>query len=119
MEMNNSNIDNDNNEDFSSNQDEIIECDNNLDNNQQNLDEGKDESKKSEERLLQMKSTKLGEQEPFQHLLVGDPPFPVGALEALDQMVNRKRWVVPVIPKGDLEQLLHAAINLCREGVFG
>lgn len=28
----------------------------------------------------------------------------------------RPRWVVPVLPKGELEVLLEAAIDLCKKG---
>jgi len=31
-------------------------------------------------------------------------------------MINRPRWVVPVLPKGELEVLLEASIKLCRAG---
>lgn len=59
---------------------------------------------------------KIDEKEPLQYALVGDPPFPLGALEALDEQLNRLRWVVPVLPRSDLEQLLRAAIKLCHDG---
>lgn len=45
-----------------------------------------------------------------------DPDFPVAELARLDEMINRPRWVVPVLPKGELEVLLDAAIKLCKEG---
>ncbi|KAK6325421.1 hypothetical protein J4Q44_G00047630 [Coregonus suidteri] len=32
-------------------------------------------------------------------------------------MINRPRWVVPVLPKGELEVLLEAAIDLCKKGL--
>ena len=45
-----------------------------------------------------------------------EPDFPVQELARLDEMINRPRWVVPVLPKGELEVLLDAAIKLCKEG---
>lgn len=42
--------------------------------------------------------------------------FPLAELARLDEMINRPRWVVPVLPKGELEVLLEAAIRLCRQG---
>ncbi|KAL4220567.1 putative ubiquitin carboxyl-terminal hydrolase FAF-X [Mactra antiquata] len=47
----------------------------------------------------------------------GDPEFPVQELARLDEMINRPRWVVPVLPNGELEVLLNACIKLCREGL--
>ncbi|KAK3596917.1 hypothetical protein CHS0354_031696 [Potamilus streckersoni] len=46
-----------------------------------------------------------------------EPEFPAAELARLDEMINRPRWVVPVLPKGELEILLDAAIRLCREGL--
>ncbi|OWF40886.1 probable ubiquitin carboxyl-terminal hydrolase FAF-X isoform X2 [Mizuhopecten yessoensis] len=43
------------------------------------------------------------------------PDFPLQELSRLDEMINRPRWVVPVLPKGELEVLLDAAIKLCKE----
>jgi len=40
--------------------------------------------------------------------------FPVSDLQRLDEMLNRTRWVVPVLPKNELELLLDASILLCR-----
>jgi ubiquitin carboxyl-terminal hydrolase 9/24 len=47
----------------------------------------------------------------------GEPIFPVAELTKLDEMINRQRWVVPVLPKGELEVLLEAAIKLCKAGM--
>ena len=47
-----------------------------------------------------------------------EPDFPVQELARLDEMINRPRWVVPVLPKGELEVLLDASIKLCKEGNF-
>ena len=47
-----------------------------------------------------------------------EPDFPVVELGRLDEMINRPRWVVPVLPKGELEVLLDAAIKLCKEGKY-
>ncbi|KAK3733916.1 hypothetical protein QZH41_000977 [Actinostola sp. cb2023] len=46
----------------------------------------------------------------------GEPNFPIAELARLDEMINRQRWVVPVLPKGELEVLLEASIKLCRAG---
>ena len=46
----------------------------------------------------------------------GDVMFPITELSKLDEMINRPRWVVPVLPKGELEVLLEASIKLCRAG---
>ncbi|KAM7302505.1 putative ubiquitin carboxyl-terminal hydrolase FAF-X [Ixodes scapularis] len=45
-----------------------------------------------------------------------EPEFPLAELARLDEMINRPRWVVPVLAKGELEVLLEAAIALCKEG---
>jgi len=91
-----------------------------------NTDESKDESKgekkqeeepdKKPKRIQGDGREKIDEKEPPQYPLVGEPPFPIGALEALDEQLNRLRWVVPVLPRSDLEQLLRASIKLCRDG---
>ena len=46
----------------------------------------------------------------------GEVAFPLAELSKLDEMINRPRWVVPVLPKGELEVLLEASIKLCRAG---
>ncbi|XP_071163274.1 ubiquitin carboxyl-terminal hydrolase 9X-like isoform X2 [Mytilus edulis] len=46
-----------------------------------------------------------------------EPEFPVQELARLDEMINRPRWVVPVLPKGELEILLEAATKLCKDGL--
>jgi len=43
--------------------------------------------------------------------------FPLTSLAKLDDMINRPRWVVPVLPEGELEVLLKAAIALSKKGV--
>ena len=45
-----------------------------------------------------------------------EPDFPHEALAKLDEMISRPRWVVPVLPKGELEILLDAAIVLAKKG---
>lgn len=40
--------------------------------------------------------------------------FPIDELQKLDEMLARPRWIVPVMPKSELENLLDAAISLCR-----
>lgn len=47
----------------------------------------------------------------------GEVAFPLSELSKLDEMINRPRWVVPVLPKGELEVLLEASIKLCRAGL--
>ena len=46
----------------------------------------------------------------------GDVVFPLEALAKLDEMISKPRWVVPVLPKGELEILLEAAIAMCKKG---
>lgn len=46
----------------------------------------------------------------------GEPDFPITALARLDEMIHRQRWVVPVLPKCELELLLEASIDLCTRG---
>ena len=46
----------------------------------------------------------------------GEVLFPLTELGHLDEMINRPRWVVPVLHKGELEILLDASINLCKKG---
>ncbi|XP_054553726.1 probable ubiquitin carboxyl-terminal hydrolase FAF-X [Talpa occidentalis] len=46
-----------------------------------------------------------------------EPGFPHADLAKLDDMINRPRWVVPVLPKGELEVLLEAAIDLSKKGL--
>ena len=46
-----------------------------------------------------------------------EPDFPHAELAKLDEMINRPRWVVPVLPNGELEVLLDAAINLCKKNL--
>ncbi len=43
--------------------------------------------------------------------------FPVEDLQRLDEMLNRTRWIVPVLPKNELETLLDASIELCRQNL--
>jgi len=42
--------------------------------------------------------------------------FPHIELARLDEMINRPRWVVPVLHNGELEVLLDASIALCKKG---
>ncbi|XP_073472422.1 ubiquitin carboxyl-terminal hydrolase 9X isoform X2 [Aquarana catesbeiana] len=46
-----------------------------------------------------------------------EPAFPHTDLAKLDDMINRPRWVVPVLPKGELEVLLEGAIDLSKKGL--
>ena len=43
--------------------------------------------------------------------------FPVQTLYKLDEMINRPRWVIPVLPGGELEVLLDASIKLAIAGL--
>lgn len=43
--------------------------------------------------------------------------FPESELDRLDDMVNRTRWIVPVLPGGELEVLLDASIALASKGL--
>ena len=45
-----------------------------------------------------------------------EPEFPLEELNRLDDMINKPRWVVPVLPKGELEVLLESSISLCKKG---
>lgn len=47
-----------------------------------------------------------------------EPDFPHAELARLDEMINRPRWVVPVLPNGELEILLDAAITLSKQGTI-
>ena len=49
--------------------------------------------------------------------VTGEPYFPVNELAKLEEMISRTRWVVPVLPKCELEILLDASINLCKRGL--
>ena len=40
-------------------------------------------------------------------------------LARLEEMISRPRWVIPVLPGGELEVLLNAAIDLCKRGEWG
>jgi len=44
--------------------------------------------------------------------------FPHVELARLDEMINRPRWVVPVLHNGELEVLLDASIALCKAGLY-
>lgn len=46
-----------------------------------------------------------------------EPTFPLAELNRLDEMINRPRWVIPVLPRGELEVLLEASINLAKRGL--
>ncbi|CAG2100205.1 unnamed protein product, partial [Medioppia subpectinata] len=57
---------------------------------------------------LEVKEEELGDNE--------EPDFPVDELNKLDDMINKPRWVIPVLPKGELEVLLDTTIRLCKHG---
>lgn len=43
--------------------------------------------------------------------------FPLQKLQRLDELISHPRWVVPVLPKGELEVLLETAVRLGKAGV--
>ncbi|XP_022644946.1 probable ubiquitin carboxyl-terminal hydrolase FAF-X isoform X2 [Varroa jacobsoni] len=49
--------------------------------------------------------------------LVDPDSFPEDDLQKLEEMINRSRWVVPVLPSGELEVLLLATLRLARRGI--
>ncbi len=55
----------------------------------------------------------LGEEDEEEEEVVS---FPVEELMRLDDMIARIRWVVPVLPRGELETLLNACIELAKRG---
>lgn len=57
------------------------------------------------------------EEEAWLDPTTGEPYFPVSELARLEEMISRTRWVVPVLPKCELEILLDASINLCKRGL--
>lgn len=48
----------------------------------------------------------------------GDPVFPHDLLAKLDEMVNKPKWIIPVLPKAELELLMDVTIKLARKGNF-
>ena len=38
-------------------------------------------------------------------------------LQKLDELISNPRWVIPVLPKGELEALLEASIELAKAGI--
>ena len=45
--------------------------------------------------------------------------FPVKKLDKLDELISNPRWVIPVLPGGELEVLLEYCIELCKKKVRG
>lgn len=45
-----------------------------------------------------------------------DVRFPLDKLAKLDDMINKPRWIVPVLPKHELETLVIASIDLAKQG---
>lgn len=43
--------------------------------------------------------------------------FPLAKLQKLDELISNPRWVIPVLPKGELEVLLEYSIKLTKSGV--
>ena len=48
----------------------------------------------------------------------GDPIFPHDLLAKLDEMVNKPKWIIPVLPKAELELLMDATIKLAKKGIL-
>lgn len=82
----------------------------------------------SDEQCEPSSSTETGFDETgCKHLTASDPSddasdvnlvsFPFAELTKLDQMISWPRWIIPVLPKGQLEVLLQAAINLAKKGL--
>ena len=46
----------------------------------------------------------------------GEPVFPHDLLAKLDEMVNKPKWIIPVLPKAELELLMDATIKLAKKG---
>ena len=46
----------------------------------------------------------------------GNPIFPHESLAKLDEMVNKPKWIIPVLPKAELEILVDATIKLAKKG---
>jgi len=46
----------------------------------------------------------------------GDPIFPHELLAKLDDMVNKPKWIIPVLPDAELEKLVDATIKLAKKG---
>ena len=44
--------------------------------------------------------------------------FPIDKLNKLNEMINRQRWVIPVMPRCELDILLISSINLIKKGNF-
>ncbi|XP_057300867.1 probable ubiquitin carboxyl-terminal hydrolase FAF-X [Hydractinia symbiolongicarpus] len=47
----------------------------------------------------------------------GIPVFPHELLAKLDEMVNKPKWIIPVLPKAELELLMDASIKLAKKGL--
>ena len=43
--------------------------------------------------------------------------FPIDKLVKLEEMINKPRWIIPVLPKGELESLLISSIDLAKKGL--
>jgi len=43
--------------------------------------------------------------------------FPVDKLAKLEDMINKPRWIIPVLPKDELETLLIVALDLAKKGL--
>ncbi|CAF4763948.1 unnamed protein product, partial [Rotaria socialis] len=47
----------------------------------------------------------------------GEPKFPLDDLLKLEEQVGRVRWIVPVLPSGELIKCLRTAVCLAREKI--
>ena len=65
-----------------------------------------------------LKAEKEQENEEFNFEEANDSvAFPVTELARLDAMISRPRWIIPVLPNGELEILLQTSLNLCKAGL--
>lgn len=46
----------------------------------------------------------------------GIPVFPHDLLAKLDEMIKKPKWIIPVLPKAELELLMDATIKLAKKG---
>lgn len=71
------------------------------------------------DRLIAETDASVAESTPQNECIIEDwglDNFPKAELNRLDDMINRPRWVIPVLPKSELEVLLDASIALASAG---
>lgn len=74
------------------------------------VDEEDEEEEEEEEDISLIKEDDFDEN--------GNPVFPLESLAKLDEMVNKPKWIIPVLPKAELEVLVNATIKLAKKGTF-